>query len=697
MYTPDCSLVRPSPLAHALARDLSRELPTVRSSASEVDRVSYARDLWPRHHLATRSGEGAASSPAVVVWPSSTAEVASVVRFAAQRGTPLIPFGAGSGVCGGVLPSPDAIVLDLKRLGRVRSVNGETMTLDVEAGVLGLPLEEELERRGLTLGHFPSSILCSTVGGWVATRSAGQSSGYYGKIEDMVVALECVTGTGEIVALARRRSGPDLSAIVVGSEGALAIVTSSTLRIHAAPKERAFGGLTFSTVAQGLEAMRAMYQAGLRPAVCRLYDPFDANLARSGKVKHRAHGPSASSRTTAWREVAMRAVIARSGALNAIVHGALAGRALGGALLVLVFEGSDEGAAAAELTRARDMARSLGARDEGDGPARRWLAHRYSVSFRQSPALRAGLFIDTFEVAAPWSRLDAVYDAVRHALGAHAFVMAHFSHAYPDGCCIYFSFAGTARPHASARDFEPSSATRYDAAWRDAMTAAIAAGATIAHHHGVGRSKAAGLAREIEGGVAVMRSLKRAFDPHGILNPGVLAAIDDIEPLDVSPPTPAADGFVDETSRLALVRGDRAMPNVVRDLAARGWKLRGNVDASLQLSTDAWLAQGAPGTPDPFADPVDHVVAGIEVALPHGRFVIPPVPRRATGPDFAALAIGAQGAYGARVERAWIRIEPAHEARASSAPRGTPFVWREHSDPSEQERAIVARIARELG
>ncbi len=699
MYTPDCSLVRPSPLAQALARDLSRELPVVRSSAAEADCVSYARDLWPRHHLATRSGEpGPAASPALVVWPTSTEEVARVVAFAGKRGTPLIPFGAGSGVCGGVLPSPDAIVLDLKRLASVRSVNRETMRLDVDAGVLGLPLEEDLERRSLTLGHFPSSILCSTVGGWVATRSAGQASGYYGKIEDMVVALECVTGEGEIVDLARRRSGPDLTSIVVGSEGALAIVTAATLRIHAAPRERSFGGFTFATVAEGLEAMRAMYQAGLRPAVCRLYDPFDASLARSGKVKRKPHGARAT-HDAPWREAAMRAVIARSGALNAVVHGALGGRLLGGALLVLVFERSEEGAATSELAHAQVIARSLGGRDEGEGPARRWLAHRYSVSFRQSPALRAGLFIDTFEVAAPWSRLEAAYDAIRRALGKHAFVMAHFSHAYPDGCCIYFSFAGTARPRARAGEFEHSSSERYDAAWRDAMTAAIAAGATIAHHHGVGRSKAAGLEREIEGGVDAMRALKRAFDPHGILNPGVLAAIEDVSPLDARPPAPPADGFIDEISRLALVRGDRSLGGVMGDLRARGWKVHGvsTIEARDDLTTNAWLAQGAPGMPDPFVDPVDHMVAGVEVVLPSGqRVIVPPVPRRATGPDFAALAIGAEGAYGARVERAWIRVEPSAESQASARPRAK-FAWNDRSTPSEQERAIIGRVARELG
>src|SRR5262249_5397318 len=142
-----------------------------------------------------------------------------------------------------------------------------------------------LNREGFTLGHFPSSILCSTVGGWVAARSAGQASGYYGKIEDMVAALELVTGTGEIVTLERRNSGPNLIPLVVGSEGTLGIVTSATLRLHAAPTSRAFVSWSFPSTEAGWDAMRRIFQAGLRPAVSRLYDPFDAMLARMGGVK----------------------------------------------------------------------------------------------------------------------------------------------------------------------------------------------------------------------------------------------------------------------------------------------------------------------------------------------------------------------------------------------------------------------------
>lgn len=395
--------------------------------------------------------------------------------------------------------------------------------MTVEAGAMGLPFEEALGREGLTLGHFPSSILCSTVGGWVAARSAGQASGLYGKIEDMVVALECVTGRGELVRLVHRPHGPSLVPLVVGSEGTLAIVTAAKLRVHRAPTVRGFAAWSMPTMRSGWESMRELFQSGLRPAVLRLYNPFDAALARSGGVRRRRSG--APGRGTS----ALRSLLARPALFNELLETRAANAALGGALLVAIFDGRDDtssGAGApigvlADVARARSLVERTGAKFEGEAPARKWLLHRYAVSYRQSPLFARGLFVDTMEVAAPWSRLGALYDGVREAIGSRAFVMAHMSHAYPDGCCIYFSFAGSAGPDGGS-GWDERCEARYDAIWRDALSAAVAAGGTIAHHHGVGRSKAPRLGDEQGRGLDAQRAIKRAFDPHGVLNPGAL-------------------------------------------------------------------------------------------------------------------------------------------------------------------------------
>jgi alkyldihydroxyacetonephosphate synthase len=515
----------PAPFARPLVRDLARALPELRASDDAADRVMYARDLWPRHHLAVRAGNVAEHKPGAIVWPRSSQEVSALVKWAVETRTPLVPFGAGSGVCAGVLPSENVVVVDLKRMSRWRTLDAAAPSLEVEAGAMGMPLEEELDRRGFTLGHFPSSILCSTVGGWVAARSAGQASGYYGKIEDMVLALECVTGTGEIVQLRHRTRGPNLVPLVVGSEGTLCIVTSATLRLHPRPTARAFASWSLPSTEQGWEAMRALFQAGLRPAIARLYDPFDAMLARQGAIKkahtRRSEG-DAPPRAPGFGEAALRGVLRQPTALNELIE--LAGtRLLGGALLVTIFEGTDE-RPSRDQDRARAIVEAAGGTYEGEGAARRWLQHRYSVSYRQAPIFASGAFVDTMEVAASWANLGALYDGVRKAMGSHVFVMAHFSHAYPDGCCIYFSFAGSAARSSKKGDqgWDAACEETYDRTWRAAQEAAIQAGGTLAHHHGVGRSKAPRLGAELGVGVDAVRALQRAFDPHGILNPGNL-------------------------------------------------------------------------------------------------------------------------------------------------------------------------------
>jgi alkyldihydroxyacetonephosphate synthase len=682
----------------ALVDALSRALPELRASADEADRVAYARDLWPRHHLDVRAGRPDEHRPGAIAWPSTTEQVARLVGWARRERIAVVPFGAGSGVCGGVLPREDVLVVDLKRMARVRSIDARASTVDVEAGHMGVPLEQALGRAGFTLGHFPSSILCSTVGGWVAARSAGQCSGAYGKIEDMVVALECVTGQGEIVRLQRRTSAPDLVPLVVGSEGTLAVVTSATLRLHPAPTSRGFGAWSFPTTRHGWEAMRTMFQAGLRPAVARLYDPFDAMLARQGSVRSTRHGRGDPA-PGGGGGAALRAILRRPGALNELLATRIAARALGGAMLVVVFEGTGEGPQRG-LDEARRIAGSMGGRWDGEAPARRWLAHRYSVSYRQAPVFAQGAFVDTMEVAARWSRLEALHDGVRRALGEHAFVMAHFSHAYPDGCCIYFSFAGAADPKlARTIGWDAACQATYDRAWKAALAAAVEAGGTLAHHHGVGRSKAPRLGAELGPGVDLVRGLMRSFDPDGILNPGNLLPTSDApggrareahEPPASVGEAPRAPFTLDAQSLLACIEGTTDLAAAEHLLEQRGLTLDVRL-LSPSLPVAEWLARGAPGARDRWLDPVDQLVAGLDATLADGRsLVIRPAPRRAVGPDLTALFVGAHGRIG-RIERAWLRVHP----RGIGRPTAPPFGGERDPAPNEAERGLWEAISRE--
>ncbi|MEM7437331.1 MAG: FAD-binding oxidoreductase [Myxococcota bacterium] len=500
--------------AESLRNDLARLVSGGRASTDDADRVAYARDLWPRQQIRTRAGDAAVAPPAVIVWPANSQEVAEVLRFAADRTVPVIPYGAGSGVCGGISPSAHTILIDTKRMDAIHTLDGDRLSCRAGAGIVGQNLEDQLNARGYTFGHFPSSIYCSTLGGWIACRAAGQTSGRYGKIEDRVNGVTFVDGTGTIWDVERDGRHSALLPLLIGSEGILGVVTDATLRVDPQPVTRQLSSWLFPTTSEGLDAIRRIYQAGLRPAVARLYDPFDSMISRSFKSKNKGEpreGDDASTGPGLGLRTLVR-LIRRPAAINRLIEAA--DPVLGGAKLVLVWE-DDEAISKAELAEAERICNGFGATNTGEGPARHWLAHRHAVSYRQSAFFAAGAFIDTMEVAAPWSKMVPMYDAVRAALSKHVFVMAHFSHAYPEGASIYFTFAGAAGD-------DDAAAALYDETWSVALRAVVDVGGTLSHHHGVGRSKAPVMRREQGAAIEAVRAIKRALDPAGILNVGSL-------------------------------------------------------------------------------------------------------------------------------------------------------------------------------
>jgi alkyldihydroxyacetonephosphate synthase len=505
----------------ALERDLSAIVGKGAVSCESSDLWAMSRDCWPRALLWTRAGL-TPHPPDVVVWPSSTDEVVRIVRFAARSDAAVVPFGAGSGVCGAAIPTAGGIALDLKRLGALSEVDLPRRFAQVQSGMIGQRLDELLGAQGATLGHFPSSIYCSTVGGWIAARSAGQLSSRYGKIEDMVLSLEAVDGTGEVLRTTDGpTAGPDLVQLLAGSEGTLAVITSAALRIWPRPRAQWLRGVRFRSTEAGIAGLQALFRSGLRPAVARLYDPLDSLLARGGKGGRHAPLPEPLQSVVAGaRAEALRFALRAPALLNRIVD------ALPGAsLLILGFEG-DGGFAAADAREEGELALEIlaaeGGEDEGPSAAERWFANRYAMGYRQSPLFSAGAFADTMEVATTWDRLRGLYLGVRHAVASQAFVMAHFSHAYLEGCSIYFTFLGLAGG-AGQGDLSLAE-SRYDACWQSALSAACDAGATLSHHHGIGLHKQSFLPREHGEGMRQLRALKRAFDPHGILNPGKLVS-----------------------------------------------------------------------------------------------------------------------------------------------------------------------------
>ena len=468
-----------------LLADLKASLPDLPLTTDPVDGGRHAHDWWPRLLMRRRAGEDL-PVPDAVVAPRSADEVSTLLRWCHDHRVAVVPFGAGTGVCGGASPVAGALTVDLKRLNAIGPIDEVSGTVEVEPGVVAQSLEDHLNHRGWTLGHFPSSIHCSTVGGFLAVRSAGQASSFYGKMEDMVVGLEVVLADGRVFTarpVPQSSSGPDLKRLFLGGEGTTGIITRATLRIWPAPATTVDRGYLVDDVATGLAAIRDVLRTGLRPHVVRLYDETD----------------------------------------TAMVFGGQGLEVPDGCLVIVGAEGDEEIA-----TFVADVARRTlldhGATDLGTGPGEHWRAHRHDVSYRFAEYMKPGgtfgdaLTLDTMEVAAVWSRMMPLYEQVKAALSAHAdLVLAHVSHVYPEGASIYFTFGGINEGD------EDQAVRRYDAAWDAGTRAAIAAGGTMSHHHGVGLLRAPVLPEELgEVGMDVLRAVKTALDPDGLLNPGKL-------------------------------------------------------------------------------------------------------------------------------------------------------------------------------
>ncbi len=484
--------------------------------------------MWPRHQIWKLQGDPGRHPPDAVVFPRTEDEVAAILRACADSGTPVVPYGAGSGVCGGAVPIRGGVVVDVKRMNRILDVDDVDLTVTAEAGIVGMHLEEELGDRGYTLGHFPSSILCSTLGGWLAARSAGQLSSKYGKIEDMVVGLRAALPDGKVI-----ETGPDQSfdwtQVIVGSEGTLATILSATLRVHPAPEARAYRGYRFRGVKDGQRAIRLLMQSGLQPHVVRLYDPFDSLLHSSdgssaggvasalkpirevlGQIsRRRGRGDAPQPRPSRGKALALSLALGAPATVNKLIDAVS-----GGCLLILGFEGA-QASVDADMTAARRILEQSGGVDGGEGPGLRWERHRYGVSYKQAAIFDAGAFVDTMEVACTWAKLEGLYREVRSAVQPHALIMAHFSHAYREGCSIYFTFLSYKR--------DPEGLERlYERVWNEALSAVVRAGGSISHHHGVGYAKRDHMRREHGAGIRLLYAAKDTFDDREIMNPGKL-------------------------------------------------------------------------------------------------------------------------------------------------------------------------------
>jgi len=446
--------------------------------ASDADmRRARRYDQWAVKHLRDWRGE-AVAAPGCVVRPQSVEDVQKVVKLAAEKRVPLIPYGLGSGVCGGIEPTPDAILLDMSDMKRVRYIDSDDLLASFDAGLNGMEAEEAVAAHGLTIGHWPQSIAISSVGGWVATRASGQFSTAYGNIEDIIHSIEAVLPNGELVTLGkavRAAAGPDLRHLLMGAEGTMGVITGVTFSLRAKAPHRDYSIFYADDMRAGFEAQRQIVRADWRPPVMRQYD---------GREVRRL-----------FREYERD----------------------GKAMLLMVHEGP-KARVDAELAAMHKICASAGLEAGDPMAAKQWIEKRNHVpSWRDM--FERGYVADTVEISGRWSEIGAIYDASIAALNDIPGVInasAHSSHVYRSGINLYFSFAATFEDSAQ---MEPA----YFAGWRAIMEATAKHGGGVAHHHGAGRLRKPYLHHDLgENGVALLRQIKQCLDPEGIMNPGNL-------------------------------------------------------------------------------------------------------------------------------------------------------------------------------
>lgn len=494
----------PAPRLDASVRAaLEEALAPDRVTTDERERAAHALGRSYPDMIRLRQGD-LGSAPDAVVFPVSHAETQRVLEICSEASVAVVPFGGGSSVVGGVEGKPGeghraVVTVDTTKMSGLLDLDPVSRTATFQAGVWGPDLEEALQRRGFTLGHYPQSFEFSTLGGWIAARGAGQQSNRYGTANKWLVAARVATPAGEwrTLAVPQSAAGPDLKELICGSEGTLGVITEATVKVHELPEARDYRAYLFRSFEAGALAIRKIVQAELPVAMLRLSDADETYFF--GTFKRLLHP---------------------AGKVTAVAERVLstAGFGEGRCVLMVGIEG-EEASVRATQARVRRVAMSAGGLPVGAGPGRAWLEQRFRMPYLRDPMLDRGVGVDTLETSTEWSNLLRLYRAVRRAirgeLGPNAAVLAHISHSYPDGASLYFTFF-------FARDLDDEIG-QWLRVKRAASDAIAEHGGTISHHHGVGQDHAPWFrAEKGEAGVGLLAAAKASLDPEGILNPGKL-------------------------------------------------------------------------------------------------------------------------------------------------------------------------------
>jgi alkyldihydroxyacetonephosphate synthase len=486
----------------------AEELPPELTAAAGGDNVYTGLEDRLRH----ASGRGYAdlarmrlgaleAAPDAVLVPADAEALRRILDLCSAQGIAVVPFGGGTSVVGGVEalrgPHQRLVSLDLTALRGVE-IDPRSLTATLGAGLRGPEAEAALGREGFTLGHFPQSFEYATVGGFAATRSAGQASSGYGRFDALVSSVRLLAPAGDLRTLEtpHTAAGPALRELIVGSEGALGVIPDVTVRIKPAPPVRRYEAWMAASFEAGAEIVRTLAQGPGLPEIIRISDEeeTEGSLALSG--------PRGTAGKAFDRYLGLR-------------------RRRGGALVIVGFEGDEESTARRRALTVRELRRG-GAAYLGQAAGRSWEHGRYHGPYLRDTLMEMGAMVETLETSHTWTRLGELHRAVSGAIrasldaqGTPGLVFCHLSHAYADGASLYFTFISRRRAGAELEQ------------WRAVKQAAceviVATGATITHHHAVGRDHVPYMRAEVgETGIDVLRALKAELDPAGIMNPGKL-------------------------------------------------------------------------------------------------------------------------------------------------------------------------------
>lgn len=450
--------------------------------------------------------------PEVVVYPESEAEVAAVLAACVAADAVVVPFGGGTNISRSLQLDPaetrPIVSLDLGLITGVVELDEESGLALVGAGTLGPDLEEELNSRGWTLGHFPDSFTHSTVGGWAATRSSGMQSDKYGDIADIVRGMTVVRPSGvvRLKPVPSESTGPSLREMFIGSEGRLGVITDLWLRVHRLPEERVVVAYMYPTWEAAVEAIHAMADAEIPTTFVRISDANETAFSLSTqkealtlkkKIEHRGQEELwAFMRRRGWDTDQM-------------------------CISYVCFEGST-GDVDERRRQVVKIAKAHGALVLGTGPGALYDQKKFDTPYLRDFLLEQHVMGDVSETAAPWSKINLVHDGVYVAakeafakLGKPGFIMCHLSHSYHVGACLYFTFAFQAGEDHEDADRE------YATVKTAIQQAFVDHGGTLSHHHGVGMEHAPWMEQVLSTeGVGIMRTLFTATDPGNHLNPG---------------------------------------------------------------------------------------------------------------------------------------------------------------------------------